>query len=42
MVPSHARVVIVGEPCRARGLAEPACDPQNLLPRTDAREAVAE
>ena len=42
MVPSHARVVIMGEPRRARGLAEPAYDPQSLLPRTDAHEAAAE
>ena len=41
MVPSHARV-IMGEPRRARMLAEPAYDPQKQLPRTDAHEAVAE
>ena len=35
-------VIVVGEPRRARVLAEPAYDPQNLLPRTDARETAAE
>ncbi|MEM1301196.1 MAG: FAD-dependent oxidoreductase [Pseudomonadota bacterium] len=35
-------VVIHGEPRAARVLAEPAYDPQSLLPRTDARKVAAE
>ncbi len=33
---SELEVVIMGKPRKARVLAEPAYDPENLLPRTDA------
>lgn len=39
---TELRVVIHGQPRAARVLAEPAYDPQSLLPRTDAQKVAAE
>ncbi|MEM1301526.1 MAG: FAD-dependent oxidoreductase [Pseudomonadota bacterium] len=39
---TQLEVVIHGEPRAARVLAEPAYDPQSVLPRTDARKVAAE
>ena len=36
------KVLIMGEPRRARVLCEPAYDPRSLLPRADAREVAAQ